>query len=424
MKVLMTIPGPGRKKKHHPLRRLVGGVLLAVVLYAAFFALVALRRSYPLVASGTQPQTSARGAFHVHSTRSDGRGTPQEIARAAQQAGLQFVVLTDHNQQTLAPPSYVDGVLLIDQVELSTPAGHVVALGLSRGLTPEERSGDVLGKIAELGGYSILSHPEQQKRPWTDWEGAAKATGLELYSADSMFRTAQRSPFTLFTPAAAAYLTNPVHGLLTIAQDQPGLRDRLLQLAAPRPYVALCAHDAHGLPAYQTEFETLALYLPPPPAGAPLLDPDPEVAARQVIDALVTGRAWCGFRAIGEGSGFAVDGLSPEGRTAHAGDVLKVELPTDAPAEVAVRVSGPATLQPDGRTLRVDGAGAVQVEVWAKVPGMYFQDGWKPWLVASPFRALPAQPAPAAAPVAADAPAASPGGEDAGTPAAAQRDGP
>jgi hypothetical protein len=42
-----------------------------------------------------------RGAWHVHTTRSDGLGTLAEVIGAARAAGLQFVVVTDHNR--LAP---------------------------------------------------------------------------------------------------------------------------------------------------------------------------------------------------------------------------------------------------------------------------------------------------------------------------------
>ena len=41
-----------------------------------------------------------RGAYHVHSSRSDGTGTVDEIAAAAARAGLQFVIITDHGNGT------------------------------------------------------------------------------------------------------------------------------------------------------------------------------------------------------------------------------------------------------------------------------------------------------------------------------------
>ena len=49
------------------------------------------------------------GAFHVHSTRSDGIGDREAIAAAAARAGLQFVVITDHGDATRQPdpPAYM-----------------------------------------------------------------------------------------------------------------------------------------------------------------------------------------------------------------------------------------------------------------------------------------------------------------------------
>src|SRR5678815_4038419 len=37
------------------------------------------------------------GVVHVHTTLSDGAATPDEVIAAARAAGLQFVVITDHN---------------------------------------------------------------------------------------------------------------------------------------------------------------------------------------------------------------------------------------------------------------------------------------------------------------------------------------
>ena len=73
------------------------------------------------------------------------------------------------------------------------------------------------------------------------------------------------------------------HGLLTVVRQQPALHERMLKLASQTdpqsPFVALCAHDAHGLPGYRSEFETLAMYL-----SGPKLDPDPVVAAKRCAE--------------------------------------------------------------------------------------------------------------------------------------------
>src|SRR4051794_28091353 len=76
--------------------------LLLLVAYTGFFSLRGLLVHYPLVTGGAPG--GIHGAYHVHSTRSDGQGTPEQIAHAAKKAGLQFVVLTDHNQEKNVAP--------------------------------------------------------------------------------------------------------------------------------------------------------------------------------------------------------------------------------------------------------------------------------------------------------------------------------
>ena len=122
-----------------------------------------------------------RGAIHVHTRRSDGSGTVEQVAAAAARAGLQFVILTDHGDGTRepAPPVYSSGVLVIDAVEISTEDGHVVALGLPKAPYPlggEPR--DVVEDIERLGGMAIAAHPGSVKPElrWTEWTSRSTAS--------------------------------------------------------------------------------------------------------------------------------------------------------------------------------------------------------------------------------------------------------
>ena len=92
----------------------------------------------------------ARGVVHVHSNRSDGSGTIDEIAAAASRAGLQFVVVTDHGDGTrpVLAPAYRHGVLVIDGVEISTTHGHYLGLGL--GQTPYRLAGDAADVVEDV----------------------------------------------------------------------------------------------------------------------------------------------------------------------------------------------------------------------------------------------------------------------------------
>ena len=78
-------------------------------------------------------------------------------------------ILTDHGDATRAPdtPRYRGGVLVIDAVEVSTAAGHVIALDLPRAPYPlRGEAGDVLEDLARLGAMSIVGASDlAQGRP-------------------------------------------------------------------------------------------------------------------------------------------------------------------------------------------------------------------------------------------------------------------
>ena len=115
------------------------------------------------------------GAVHVHTTNSDGSGTPDEVAAAAARAGLSFVVLTDHGDATRAAdsPRYRSGVLVIDAVEVSTAAGTSSPSDLPRAPYPlRGEPDDVLEDLARLGAMSIVAHPTSLKNDLR-WHGRA-----------------------------------------------------------------------------------------------------------------------------------------------------------------------------------------------------------------------------------------------------------
>ena len=73
------------------------GSVLIVCLVAAFNVRAVLWR--PSTLEGQSPPDSLSriaGVVHVHTTRSDGRATPEQVIEAARDAGLSFVVITDH----------------------------------------------------------------------------------------------------------------------------------------------------------------------------------------------------------------------------------------------------------------------------------------------------------------------------------------
>ena len=159
------------------------------------------------------PDTVAFGGYHVHTDRSDGTGSVDEVAVAASRAGLAFVVLTDHGDGTRAPdpPSYQHGVLVIDAVEINTLAGHVVALGLTRA-APYPLAGhprDVIEDIRRLGGAAVIAHPDSPN-PALRWRGQGQnvaADGIEWLNVDSEWR--DDSPTRVVATAFRSLIREP-----------------------------------------------------------------------------------------------------------------------------------------------------------------------------------------------------------------------
>lgn len=362
------------------LGRALLGLIILTVGYAGVFAISASSANYPLEgAADPLAMKQVHGAYHVHSTRSDGRASPEEIAHAAKIAGVQFVILTDHNQTEIVPPRFEEGVLLIFGTELSTPAGHLVALGLQTPITEAQRQQNAVGEVSKQNGIAIISHPIQPKRPWTDWAAAEEVSGLELYSADSMFRDAQKHWLTKLLPALGAFTANPTQAFMIVAHEEPEATQKLLLLSAKSPKLALCAADAHGLPSYTREFATLSMVLP----EGVTLPADANEAARLVLDNVRAGNAYCAFQALGGADGFALEGVGPN-RTVKPGDEIRIKLPNPAPKTLRLAVSGAAEIV-NPTTVKATGEGALQIEVWAETPGKFFGTDWKPWLVANPI---------------------------------------
>jgi hypothetical protein len=285
-------------------------VTAAVVAAVVFFALATLPpRPQQVDTSGIDPdliRRTVRGAYHVHTTRSDGAADRPAIAAAAARAGLKFVIFTDHGDGTAPPdpPAYISGVLCIDGVEISTNDGHYVALGMARAPYPLGGDGSaVVEDVARLGGFGIAAHPDSPKASlrWTDWE--APIDGIEWLSADSEWRDESRSTLVR---TFLSYLIRPGPALASLLDRPVTTLKRWDELTRRRPVVALAAHDAHGgigrgmeesgerkpalghVPSYEASFRTFSdsVILDAPLSG------DAAVDGTHLLDAIRRGRVF------------------------------------------------------------------------------------------------------------------------------------
>ena len=252
----------------------------------------------------------ARGAVHVHSDRSDGAGSVSEIAAAAHDVGLDFVVMTDHGHlDALATDEYRNGVLIIKGGEISTRAGHLLTLGID---APKFRfDGDpakVLSDVLELGGFAVVAHPLSRaaEQAWT-YDGPLSAGGIEVINAATGL---QRNRWRTITGAAAT-LINRRYGLLrALAHIRPALElwDRM-----PEAVVPIAGADAHGgigagngrflrFPTYEDIFALFSNHveLEQPLTGDATMD------AALVLHGLRSGRGFVALDGLAEASGFSM----------------------------------------------------------------------------------------------------------------------
>ena len=132
-----------------------------------------------------------RGDFHAHSVHSDGDSTLREIAARARELGLDFVAVTDHNTHShIAELGYrsafVEGVLLLRGVEVTTYKGHFNVFGVS--FTPDFRlrSESELLRVAqhlrERGAVVSVNHPKPLGPDW-EWATMSFAHLVEVFHA-------------------------------------------------------------------------------------------------------------------------------------------------------------------------------------------------------------------------------------------------
>ena len=130
--------------------------------------------------------------LHAHSALShDGRDPVELLLEQAQAVGLDAIAVTDHDEiaasldaASLAPDYDLVG---ITGMEVTSAAGHVLALGVTE-LVPAGLSfTETVDRIHDLGGVAVVPHPFQSSRHGVARHVApddlARADAIEVYNS-------------------------------------------------------------------------------------------------------------------------------------------------------------------------------------------------------------------------------------------------
>ncbi len=300
------------------------------------------------------PAGVQKGAFHVHSRFSDGRGDIFTISRAAARRGLDFVLLSDHgrpNRYSLRSTFRLNGTLLVGGAELSLHSGHLVVSGipLPAYLFPPEPD-EAIAEINRQGGISFIAHPLDRRIPWTDWS-VTGFSGMEILSLYSSSQNA--SPFKLLL-FPLNYLLGRDYALTSIFRYPSNELNTWDRFNRRGRYFGIYALDAHGalpflkghdlpFPTYEALFGILTVYV----QSGELLAADARQAAAGIVAALKQGRFFNTIESLGPANGFKEFFIADNGQVVPLGGmslnsegVMVCRLPFDFATDLLVKKDG------------------------------------------------------------------------------------
>jgi hypothetical protein len=395
------------KKKQGKLKRILKYIFLVLVILLVLNIAPAFFYS-PKTNTDPLPSSYIKGVYHMHSTFSDGKGTIEEITQAAASLNLDFVILTDHgrpNLQSSTCTTWLNNVLLIGGSEFSLNSGHLAAMGFKVPdyIFPPEPQ-EAINEVIDDNGVCFISHPFDDKVPWTDWD-ISGYTGLEVLSSYSEARRAGILKILIFP---LKYLINSKYALLnTMGYPSDNIKkwDSLNQSGQ---YYGIYALDAHAklpiskkiqlnFPTYKSMFEIMTVYIKlnqkllQGVQGGGFLEKSPP---GEVISSLRKGNFFNVIEGIASANGFEAFFIEKDsgkriemgGSSKEKQGKLVILLPFDFETEIIVFKNGIKSehkMNKKNKQLEMDvnEPGVYRIEVY--VPGNTFDE--LPWIMTNPF---------------------------------------
>ncbi len=340
-----------------------------------------------------------KGHVHIHSRYSDGGGKIKQIAARANQAGLDFIVITDHyNLDGLyeGEEGYQSGVLVMIGMEVNDECNHYLALGVKEVVANNDLNPQaVIDEVNSQKGIGIIAHPFEKGSPyyqkgrtyeWKDWS-VSGFQGIEIWNYLSQFRDActsiLKSIYLLFNPVAG--LSRPCsRALNTLDQLQ----------ARGQKVFAYGGSDAHGIrikvgripvrvSPYYLCFKLINMHI----LCKRKLSGNLQLDKEQIYEALSEGRSWiaCDYYQPSDGFRFELhnDNESwPVGSSVKITADLKFTVKTPAPARVVLLHNGRYQEVSQGKSHFFTDLqpGVYRVEAYLKDKYRY-----RPWIYTNPI---------------------------------------
>lgn len=266
----------------------------------------------PLAPAGVR----AAGVLGVHTQRShDAVGSESEVVQAAREAGLDFVIITDHRSAD-APQElwqvqarYEEGVLLVrgQEISLGSDVGRVLVFGIDTAVTHWEGTADELaGTLESEAATAVVAH-SRSPRTRDSWRPRETPgiVGWEVFDLADVGRARLEDPWVVYhllALAASAPIGRMHESLLRLHRegfDQPAVA-AFDSLYPWNRSTALGALDAHPkirvggrlVPGYGPFFKSVVNHIE---LESPLAASDAAAATDALAAGLNTGGAFISF---------------------------------------------------------------------------------------------------------------------------------
>jgi hypothetical protein len=348
------------------------------------------------------PFTEYKGAMHVHSfLGGHSSGTFQEIIAAANQTGLQFVVMTEHPAKEIDTSAMTlqglkSGVLFVNGNEVSSASGDrllIVPGEASSAQADQSTTANLATSAHARNALAIAAYPDE----FRTWD--AGFDGLEVYN---VFTNAKEYNKLLAFFDGLWYYSS-YRGLLfaNFYHRPANALQRWDSLLANRKVVATAGTDAHSnigvsvndasgkqlygikVDPYQTSFALVKMHV--------LLPRDQNLDTQNLLDAIRAGHCYIGFDVFGDVSNFRFTATNGP-TTAIQGDEitltdntrLKVWLP--AQGRVVILKNGTSFFDEAGvqmKEMKITERGVYRVEIYNPGLGKPFSD--QPVIISNPI---------------------------------------
>jgi hypothetical protein len=345
------------------------------------------------------------GNPHVHSPYSDGHGSHSEIALAAIRAGLDFVVVTDHNVWVGGMDGYRyqddKRVLLLTGEEIhdqkrEPQKNHLLVFETKTELSPVAPEPQrLIDEVKKKGGLSFIAHPVDPAAPtfdepdlsWVDWS-VTDFTGIELWNFMSEFKSHLSSFVKAFY-----YAYRPQRSAEGPFQEVLQRWDQLL--TAGKRIVAIGGADAHATPyqvgplkrvilPYEFLFNTVNTHVL---TNEPLTG-NAEDDRRRLFHSIATGRCFIGYDLPAKTHGFRFIAHGEEGQAimgenikARFGITLQIKVPQRADIFLIRNGQEVSSWQDsEAAVYTVTTPGAYRVEVY-----IYYNGKRRGWIFSNPI---------------------------------------